>query len=251
MKKSLHLIFFLLLTISVFGQEYDIAQYIKKIEEGKRDSVKAVFNKIKLTRENSASLIYLEGLLQEDAAKAIPFYEKVVSHHPSSKYADAAAYRLVSYYYLTGDTDKAEEYLTMLKTGHPKSSYTAKAENYFLKSSTTKKTKKEPVKTDKKEVTINKKVDTVKTKKNVQEESGTPYSIQTGAFTKIENAKMLKTKLYNLGYYTYIKEKVNNDVTYQIVFLGKYKTLAETEKVLKEIKDKLGVDGKIVPYEEE
>ncbi|MDP4117349.1 MAG: SPOR domain-containing protein [Bacteroidota bacterium] len=251
MKTTLCAIFIFVLSVNIFSQEYDITPYIKKIDEGKRDSLKAVFYKLKTNRENNASIIYLEGLLQEDAAKAIKFYKIVTSSHPASKYADAAAYRLVSYYYLIGDMDKADTYLTFLKTSYPKSSYTPKAENYFLKSATTKKVKKETVKTEKKEIPVDKKSNNnKKNDKIIEEEPGNLYSIQTGAFTKIENAKMLKTKLYNLGYYTYIKEKINNDVAYQIVFLGKYKSKAETEKVLKEIKEKLSVDGKIVPYEE-
>ncbi len=69
------------------------------------------------------SVMFLDAVLKENGQEAVVIYQDIVDNHPKSKYADAALYRIFSYYYALGLYETAQEKLKQLKESYPTSPY--------------------------------------------------------------------------------------------------------------------------------
>jgi outer membrane protein assembly factor BamD (BamD/ComL family) len=69
------------------------------------------------------SVMFLDAVLKENGQEAVAIYQDIVDNHPESKYADAALYRIFSYYYALGLYETAQEKLKQLKESYPTSPY--------------------------------------------------------------------------------------------------------------------------------
>ena len=98
------LFFVLLLCPLLFPQEVDIIPYLREIESGKKDNAKNHLAQLEAKSPNDPSVKFLKGVLTENAQDAIEIYIDIVKNYPRSKYADAALYRLYSYYCHSGAT---------------------------------------------------------------------------------------------------------------------------------------------------
>ncbi len=78
---------------------------------------------LKKRHPNDPSIKYLAGILEDDSNKALAIFTGIVEFSPKSKYADAAAFRVYSYYYSIGFYDKAGKYSQKLKKDYPTSPY--------------------------------------------------------------------------------------------------------------------------------
>jgi len=97
--------------INIIAQEVNIVSYLQQIENGKADEVKNDLIGLKEKYPDDPSVMFLEGVLTENGQKAVVIYQKVVDEYPDSKYADAALYRIYSYYYALGLYESANEKL--------------------------------------------------------------------------------------------------------------------------------------------
>src|ERR1017187_5744077 len=98
--RSVFIIYLIILTsINIFGQGIDITEYLKKIESGKLDEVKAKLPELKTKYPDDPSVLFLDGILTEDGKTSIPLFSKVANDYPKSRYADASVFRIYSYYF--------------------------------------------------------------------------------------------------------------------------------------------------------
>ena len=119
--------------------------------------------------------MFLEGVLTNDGNKAIVTYSKIVDKYPKSRYADAALYRIFSFYYANGDYDKAKKNLDKLKSDYPVSPYLKIADRTVPSANQTT-------------------LPEVKNSNQLTEQDQPKYkfTIQAGAFTQSSNALSLK-----------------------------------------------------------
>jgi len=232
MKKSGLKIFFLsftLFTFSTFAQEVDIIPYLKLIEQGKSADVKTKLSELKKDYPNSSNVMFLDGVLTENAQDAIEIYQNILDKYPKSSFADAALYRIYSYYFALGLYNTADKYFSKLKTDYPQSPYIKMASMNKPQEETS---EKEPVKSS---------------DDSVQEAA--KYTIQAGAFTNSDNAKKLNLDFINAGMKSYIKEKNVGGTVFSVVYIGSFASRSNAENFLQIVNSQFSINGRVVEIE--
>lgn len=202
-----------LLTINIAGQGIDISDYLKKIETGKIEEVKEKLPELKAKYPHDPSVLFLEGILTENGKTSVSIFSTVVNTYPQSRYADAAVYRIYSYYYALEMSPEAASWLDKLKKNYPSSPYIKIAEK-------------------------NNKISDQKIKYK--------YTIQAGAFSNKENANALKKQFIDAGYSSEIKDKTVAGTIFQVVYVGKFTTEEEAKNFLQQINSQYNLDGRVI-----
>ena len=220
------------LSININAQEVNIVTYLQQIENGKVDEVRNELIGLKEKYSDDPSVMFLEGVLTENGQKAVVIYQKVVDEYPDSKYADAALYRIYSYYYALGLYESATEKLNKLITDYPKSPYIKIAKQNQL-----------PVNP---EITQEDKADTTQQKNEDVKSAEYKFTIQAGAFSNNENAESLQLKFEKSGIFSEIKDKLVAGTTFHVVYVGKFITEYDAESFLMTINDKFELSGRVI-----
>ena len=220
------------LSSNINAQEVNIVPYLQQIENGKADEVRNELIGLKERYSDDPSVMFLEGVLTENGQKAVVIYQKVVDEYPDSKYADAALYRIYSYYYALGLYESATEKLNKLITDYPKSPYIKIAKQNQL-----------PVNPE-----ISQEDETDVTQQKNDDVVGADYkfTIQAGAFSKKENAESLQLKFEKSGIFSEIKDKLVAGTTFHVVYVGKFVTINDAESFLITINDKFELSGRLI-----
>jgi len=216
---------FFLLTLSVYCQEVDIIPYLQQVEKGEIAQVQTKVTDLKKTNPNDPSVLFLDAVITSDGTIALDKYLSMLQQYSTSKYADAAVFRIYSYYYAIGSYIKAKNYFDLLQKDYPNSPYIGFIGNI--------------PNTNETEVLPN---------NNSQGNNNYKYSIQAGAFLSLNNAESLKHKFQNDGYYSDITEKVVGGSTLNVVRVGRFVTQLEAEQFLTVIESKYQIKGSIISY---
>lgn len=236
MKKNLFFIFTLLTTAAnLSAQEINIVDYLKRIEAGEIDNVRNEITMLRAANPNDPSVKFLDAVVTVDGKKALKKYEDVYNNYPQSRYADAALYRIFSYYYSLGIYNKAESYLSELKSKYPSSPYIKAAD------------RKIP---DEEESVFETAVDGNKTITAPTQNTTQPkfnFTVQAGAFLNFENADKLKDNLIKEGYPSEVNPKSVGGTILNVVTVGKLITENEAEPILKLLKQNFKLNGRVIP----
>ncbi len=230
---SLAIIFFTTLTFA--QDDVDIVPYLKRVEAGEIEQVRTNLMSLKVNNPLSVNLLFLEGVVTENGQDAVSIYDKIVKAHPENRYADAALYRIYSYYYALGLYETARTYQNKLQREYPTSPYikltvanlTAKNEEQTIEKEKPEEPKSErivrPVARDYK------------------------FTIQAGAFSNETNAAALKKEFEDAGYSSKIKEKSVGGTTFHIVLVGNFVEQADAQSFLEIVAKQYNLEGRIIP----
>lgn len=212
-------------------QEVDIVPYLKAIENGNVGQAKDALVNLKEKNPDDPSVMFLDAVLKENGQEAIVIYQNIVDNYPKSKYADAALYRIFSYYYALGLYDTAREKIKQLKESYPESPYINIADQNLSALENT----EEEVKSN-----------TEEENKSVPEEVY-KFTIQAGAFTNLDNANNLLSEFENAGIYSRLGEKTVGGTTFHVVYAGKFEKYEDAENFLQVVNSRFKLNGSIVP----
>jgi len=238
MKKRFKFIFFIFFIsffsqINLFSQEVNIVPYLKQIDNGNKTEALTRLAELKDDYPDDPSVMFLEGVLTENGQDAVAIYTKIINEYPNSRYADAAVFRIYSYYYALGLYNTAKSFLNRLKKNYPKSPYIKIAEqrtDNFKKSKTTT-------------------ITTPDRKKSFPSKPQNKiiynYTIQAGAFTKSVNANHLKTEFESAGFYSSIKTKNVAGTIFHVVYVGKFETEESAKKALSLINKQFNLKARV------
>jgi tetratricopeptide (TPR) repeat protein len=227
---------FLLSGQLVFPQDVDIVPLLKKIERGSIEEVKNELRDLKEEHPQSPSVMFLEGVLTENGQQAVVVYQNVVDNYPNSKYADAALYRIFSYYYALGLYETARGKLKQLVHEYPESPYINIAKD-----------NKFPDNSDLSEL------DGVTSQQDTETGTGSgvegdyQFTIQAGAFTNSGNAISLQKEFERSGIFSEVREKNVGGTTFHVVYVGKFVKLEDAENFLQVINSRFNLSGRITP----
>jgi tetratricopeptide (TPR) repeat protein len=233
MKRFAIKIFFLItliFSIPLFAQEADIIPYLKQIEQGKSEDVKTKLPELKKDYPNSSNLMFLEGVLTENAQDAIVIYQKIVDSYPKSAFADAALYRIYSYYFALGLYNSADKYFTKLKNDYPDSPYIKMAA--MNKVAAEENTQTQPVQSS-----------------DDANDNDYKYTVQAGAFTNDANATKLNEDFIAAGMKSFMKEKNIAGTTFHVVYVGKFVSRDKAESFLQIVNSQFNITGRVVEIE--
>ena len=228
---SLLIVNLFLITVEVYPQETDIVPYLKAIENGNLGQARDALVDLKEKKPNDPSIMFLDAVLKENGQEAVVIYQDIVDNYPKSKYADAALYRIFSYYYALGLYDTSKEKLKQLKEAYPESPYINIANQNLS-------------------ALENSEVGEKETRKDINE--STPletynFTIQAGAFTNLDNANKLFNEFENAGIYCQLGEKTVAGTTFHVVFAGKFQKYEDAENFLQVVNSRFKLNGSIVP----
>jgi tetratricopeptide (TPR) repeat protein len=228
------LLFSLLPGIS-HSQDVDIVSYLKRIENGSADEVRRELTGLKQGNPDNPSIMFLEGVLTENGQKAVLIYQDIVDNYPDSKYADAALYRIYSYYYALGLYESAEKKLAELTNNYPESPYIkiAKINQLPVNPGIT---REEEVPPKQKFVEPG----------NESRQAMDNFTIQAGAFSVKENAEALRLEFEKSGFISETKTKLVAGTTFHIVYVGKFSNENDAENFLKTINEKFNLTGRVI-----
>jgi tetratricopeptide (TPR) repeat protein len=220
-----------LIVVELHPQEVNIIPYLKAIENGNLGQAKDALVDLKEKNPDDPSVMFLDAVLKENGQEAVVIYQNIVDKFPTSKYADAALYRIFSYYYALGLYDTSREKIKQLKESYPESPYINIANQNLsaLESSEVeeKKTRKDENETPPKEIF--------------------KFTIQAGAFTNLDNANNLIGEFENSGIYSLLGEKSVGGTTFHVVYAGKFEKYEDAENFLQVVNSRFKLNGSIVP----
>jgi len=222
----------------IYSQEVNIIPYLKQIESGKKKEVKTKLQQLIKQYPSNPSVMFLAGVMTENGQDAVAVFKKIVKNYPHSKYADAALYRIYTYYYAIGLYKSAKTFLTKLKREYPNSPYLNIAEKNI------------PNRNDTTDIEINIKKHKGNTSKAVKttlkDEQHYRFTIQAGAFSNPGNAIALKKDFIDSGYFSDISVKIVAGATFHVVYVGKFFDRAKAENFLKIINKVYNLNGIII-----
>ncbi|MCZ7602237.1 MAG: SPOR domain-containing protein [Melioribacteraceae bacterium] len=224
-------IFVLFLVGALFAQEVSIVEYLKAIEDGDYTSAVNGLSKLKTSHPNDPSVYFLDAVLTEDGNSSVQKYQTIYEQHPKSNYADAALYRVFSYYYSLGVYKRAEDLLTKLKNDFPSSPYIRAADRTIPDEV---EIAKEPVKP---------------AQPPVQQIDKYNFTIQAGAFLNLENAQNLANAIQNDGYPVELGTKSVGGSILNVVMFGQLLTEQEASPLLSYLKSKYDLNGRVISVE--
>lgn len=224
----------IILANHVIAQEVDIAPALQQIESGRISNATTMLLSFKSKNAGDPSVIFLDAMLTKDGDEALRKYATIIEKFPESRYADAALYKIFSYYYSLGFYKKAENYLDRLKKDFPESPYIKTADHKLPEI-------EEPT-----VQTIEKpEVPEPARQENVEAKSYN-FTIQAGAFLNVENAKNLCEQLKKENYFTEIFTKEIGGTILNVVNVGKFVNEEEAKPVLSFLQSKFNLKGRTV-----
>jgi tetratricopeptide (TPR) repeat protein len=224
--------FILLISAEMLSQEIDIVPYLKKIEGGNVEEVKEDLVDLKDEYPDDPSVMFLDGVLTENGQQAVVIYQNIADNFPRSKYADAALYRIFSYYYALGLYETAKEKLKLLIKNYPASPYIKIAEQSVLPSG--------------ENISVTEETNEEQNGQTLPEQNY-EFTIQAGAFTNFENSVSLENDLEKAGILARIGEKNVGGTTFHIVYAGQFVTYEDAEEFLQVVNTKFNLTGRVVP----
>mgnify|MGYP005842336629 FL=1 len=221
----------------LLSQEKTITEYLLLYSQGKMNEVLTALPDLLVEYPNDPGVKLLLAVVSENAEKAVEIYKEIVQKFPESQWADDAYWRLLQYYAVKGDVDKAEYELNNFRKRYPTSEYlppatdvvrTARSianaklrqiednlkkdETQQMQSQSTKKTSPEP-----------------KVEKTEPKSGPVSYGLQVGVYSTLETAEAEKEKFLKKRLRTTIEEKMINGQKRYAVVIGNYSSKESAE----------------------
>lgn len=235
---------FLIICGTILSQDINLVPYLKDIEAGKAEEVRAKIPQIQRENPGSVNLRFLQAILTENGEEALTRYEQFYIQHPKNAYADAALYRVFSYYYSLGIYNKAQDYLDKLKDEYPRSPYIKAADRKIPDEIETDKPEEKVVYTPPPPPPVQKK-ERPRPLPPVREEDG-KFTVQAGAFLNAGNAGELVKKIEKDGYKCSIYQKNVGGSILNVITVGSLQTKDDGAAILAYLKSRFNLNGRVV-----
>ncbi|MFN3196530.1 MAG: SPOR domain-containing protein [Chlorobiota bacterium] len=121
--RNLILILWLSAFVVAQSKTPDIDSYLDMIAQGKIVEVKSHIPDLLVEYPNDPGVKLLLAVVIDDTHKSIDIFKKIVANHPESKWADDAYWRIIQYYALKGEINKAKYELNYFRTKYPQSEF--------------------------------------------------------------------------------------------------------------------------------
>lgn len=230
MKTLMILVFCLLQTGSAQQSVPPIDQYVKMVEGGQTDAVKAEMPSLLDKYPNHPGVLFLRALVTAEGAEAVRIYQGIVDNHPNSEWADDALYKVYQFYHAIGLYRTAELKMNQLKRDYPRSKYVAGTTEVDTRSIP----EERPVVPD---------AGAGQTRSvSLQGQ----FALQVGAYSTLVNAEKQKLFFEDLGYPVEVVSKVRDGRSLFTVTVGNYATYDDARAKSAEIKRAYNIDSFVV-----
>ena len=248
----------LILVIPIFLSGQNVDMFFSLINEGQISGVREKVPELISKYPNDPGVLYLQAILTIDGNRALELYGQIIERFPESKYSIESSVKIGEYFYAKGLYTQAAKQLCLIPRKYPRypeierivdlmaSSFMAIGADdslrYYLgiyESMFPNLTFQNNVKRGK----VNK---ISKTELTTEVREVKPYVIQIGAFGSIQNAKRLKLQVSQIGYKVELVPVQTNGRSLNTVRIIRYKSKSEAERVGKLVKNKLGIEFRVL-----
>ncbi len=265
---------------TVYAQDLD--QIVRAMDGKKLEELLRLLPQAEAKFPGHPVVLYLKGLLSEDAELALGYYEELLGKHPESSYADDALYRICQYYFAKGLYTTCRLRCQQLLQRYPGSERRDDAE-YLLASAFfasgqfdsayvrlrefVRKYPASPllplVRSDlqtfrdralrvgpggeSKERPTDLGEKEVRTRPAPEQPERGEFTVQVGAFRQKANALRQQRILAEYGYRAEIVPKQVGGRTYHTVWVGRFTSYQEADVFGRELGDRLGLPYRVVP----
>lgn len=232
-------------TNSVFSQSDKIKEYLKMVREGKITDVKLILPDLLAEFPNAPGVQFLHATVLEDANKAAEIYERIIRNYPQSEYADESYWRIIQYFALKGEIERAFRELDSYRKAFPNSAFLTAASDLIRtaialarvnirakENEQSQDVTKEVASSGAKKITFG---------KSEQSSRKGTFGLQVGLYSTIESAKSEVERFRSLRLRADIfTKKIDSGTTMYAVVIGDYPTRerAEAEKPI--VQEKCG-----------
>jgi cell division protein FtsN len=237
-------VLFFVFTAFSFSQDKIVTEYLQQYAQGKMNEVRGALPDLIVEYPNDPGVKLLLAVVLEDADRAVDIYKEIIQKYPESQWADDAYWRLLEYYAVKGDVEKAEYELNNFRKRYPTSEFLSPATDVVrtAKSIAAAKNKKE------KEVEqvdqTSKATKNDEKKEQVADENpkstNKTYGLQVGIYTTLEAAEAEKEKFLKQRLRTTIEEKVVDGTKKYAVVIGNYSSMESAEAAKQIIQQQCG-----------
>ncbi len=228
---ALSFLFALISISSAYPQSDKINEYLKMVNEGKITEVKLILPDLLAEYPNDPGVQFLHAAVLDDASKAVEIYEKIIRNYPQSDYSDECYWRIIQYYAIKGEVERAARELDNYKKAFPHSAFLTPASDIVRTAISLAKTNPRTKITSKTE-TPKSETESAPTKKLDETPKKGTYGLQVGLYSTIEAAKNEVERFRQMRLRAEIYTKKIENVTMYAVVIGDYPTKdkAEVEK---------------------
>ena len=259
--KWLILIFFIF--IQLVAQDVD--KYLSLVRAGRLGEVRNTLPGLLSKFPNDPGVLFLKALMTVDGESAIQQYRSLTENFPDSPYADDAAMKEGEYLYARGLYSQASVQLRSIPMNYPNSEHIQRAVDLMVKSYDATgeldssrhylpifKQKYPDLDIGRYGITAMKKVVKTQPKVLIKGPVGRPIAgsgpwvVQVGAFKKYSNARRLKMNLNQNGYKVTMDEIMANRQRLYVVRVVRYVSREDANQVGIELKNKFGLDFRVL-----
>lgn len=252
--RILLILLFFASSMGALAQNAIVNEFLQQYSQGRMDEVRTALPDLLVEYPTDPGVKLLLAVVLEDADKALELYKEIVQKNPDSQWADDAYWRLVQYYAVRNDVEKAEFELNNFRKRYPTSEFLISAtdvvrtcrsiinlKNKLLKLS---EKKSDSVASSK---AINNNDVTKKVNPNDTKSSGT-YGLQVGVFGTLDKAESVSKDYASKRLRTSVEEKIVDGKKMYAVVIGNYSSM-EAAEAAKQIIQQQCVDCKPVIYQ--
>lgn len=230
---------------SLFSQSDKIKEYLKMVRDGKITDVKLILPDLLAEFPNDPGVQFLHAAVLDDANKAVEIYERIIRNYPQSEYADECYWRIIQYFALKGEIERASKELENYRKTFPNSAFLTPASDLIrtaiaLARVNPRIKEKEQSRDFRKEIASPKAEKTPFGKNEQSSRKGT-FGLQVGLYSTIESAKseIERFRAMRLRADIFTK-RIDSGTTMYAVVIGDYPTRerAEAEKPI--VQEKCG-----------
>jgi cell division protein FtsN len=108
---------------TAYSQASIVRNRLQSVAMGKIDEVKKELPDLLAEFPDDPGIQFLHASVLEDLNKSLPIYQKIVSGKPDCEWADDAQWRIVHYYTMKRDTNRARAELQNYRKNYPQSEF--------------------------------------------------------------------------------------------------------------------------------
>lgn len=225
------------LPLLVFAQQTN--PLIRLEESFQFDKLRSYLQMVEQQDGKTPAAHYLKALLSEDASEALKIYQTVIAEDSLGIYTDRALWRIAQYYFIKGDYRQAYTVLLDLVDKCPQSPFVPKVRDQMERITTVMTPAPKTVQSITQQAAQTQPSTAVSSPSPQPPERG-QYTIQTGAFSSMENAQFMQNYLRKQGFADVFisKRQVAGKMLY-VVWVGSYLTKDAAEKEGERLKKKV------------
>ncbi len=224
----------------VFSQSDKIKEYLKLVNSGNITEVKLLLPDLLAEYPNDPGVQFLHACVLEDASKAVEIYEKIIRNYPQNEYADECYWRIIQYYVIIGEIEKAARELENYKKAFPNSSFLTPASDLVRTATKIARASRGSKTQTKPEVSNSEKAKPETTKPTPEPPKKGTFGWQVGIYSSEEAAKAEVERFRQLRLRADIfTKKVDNVIMYAVV-IGDYPTKDKAEAEKPQVQAKCG-----------